>query len=118
MWTAFVYGVDATKLRAAVHPPLREMGALRELPVEPGSAEGLRRAPAERRPRLERWIGLRDPERLEQEARDAQEEEDAEEGPSPDHVPAAILLPVRPPVVEPERLADALDGEDEEARQE
>src|SRR5439155_9579811 len=49
---------------------------------------------------------------------DAQEEQDREEEPVADHVAGAVLLLVGAPVVEPERLADPLDDEDEQAGEE
>src|SRR5207302_7665156 len=87
----------------AVCPPGGEMRARGLLRGHPEGAETVADRPADRRPGFERRIRLRDAERLEQEAREREEEEDAEEDPVADHVPAAVLFPVGPPVVEPAR---------------
>ena len=91
-------------------PPLDEVRVGGRAAGQTKPAEGVADGPAERRPDFERGIRLGNPERLEQEARQGEEEEDAEEGPVADHVQTAAVLvlgPVGAPVAQPERPLDA-----------
>ena len=92
-----------------MHPPLREMRALRRVAGQPQVPEALAGGPAQRRPDLEVRVELGDPEGFEEEAGESEEEENPEEEPVADHVGLAVVLPLRtvgPPVVESERPQD------------
>src|SRR5439155_4890039 len=109
-------GSEEAERRDAVHPPLDEVrvGSRGAGDTEP--TERLSDGPTERRPDFERGVRLGNTERLEQESRQGEKEEDAEERPVADHVQAASILvlgPVRAPVAQPERPLDpALVGHD------
>ena len=89
----------------AVDPPLDEPRVVGSLAREPDGAEGVADEPADRRPDLDGRAIHGDAERLEQEAGQGQEEDDAEEGPVPDYVAAPVVLAlgtIDAPVAEPE----------------
>src|SRR6266566_1768531 len=92
---------DERERHDTVRPPGREVRTRSLLRGHPERAEAVADRPADRRPRFERRIRLRDAERFEEEAGQREEEENREEDPVADHVPAAVLVAVGPPVVEP-----------------
>ena len=102
---------DEGERHDAVHPPLDEVRGLRRV-ARRGRGRG---SPARRASRSgdqasKLGVELGDPERLEQEAGQREEEEEAEEGPVADPVRAPVVLAlgaIGPPVVEPERPQDA-----------
>src|SRR5439155_10019514 len=100
----------------AVHPPLDEVCVGGRVSGDTEPAEGFCDGPTERRPNLERRVRLGNTERLEQESRQGEEEQDAKEGPVTDHVQTTAVLafgPIRAPVTQPKRsLNSALVGHD------
>src|SRR5205823_14552801 len=109
-------GGDEAERGDAVHPPLDEVRVSGRASGETEPAEGLSNRPTERRPDLERRVRLGNTERLQQESRQGEEEEDAKESPVTDHVetpPVLTFGPVRAPVTQPKRpLNSALVGHD------
>src|SRR5205085_1541367 len=79
---------DEAERDDAVHPPLDEVRGRRRFSADTDASQRMPRSPAERRPDLERRIALGDPERLQQESRQSEEEQDPEERPVADHGPA------------------------------
>ena len=112
-------GRDERERHDPVQPPVDSVRRLCGVPVEADVDEALADDPPDRRPGLERRIGLGDPERLEQEAGQREEEQQAEEEPVAADVSRAIVLvrlPVGSPVAQPERLDDAaLHGQHDQA---
>src|SRR6266849_3490348 len=109
-------GGDEAEGCDAVHPPLHEVRVGGRVAGHTEPTESLSDGPTERRPDFERGVRFRNTERLEQESRQGEEEEDAEERPVADHVQTTAVLvfgPVRAPVAQPERFLDpALVGHD------
>jgi hypothetical protein len=109
---------DEAERHDAVHPPLDVARVVRRGPLEAEPDEPLAGEPAEGRPLLEAGVLRRDPEGLQEEAREREEEENSEERPVSDHVRLSVVLAlgaVRPPVVEAKRLEDPpLDRHDPE----
>ena len=95
MCTAFVNGIEATKASAAiaVDPPLREVRALRRVAVSPRLRKPCPTAQPSGDQTSNVRVALGDPERLEQEARQSEEEQDPEEDPVADHVGLAVVSP-------------------------
>ena len=113
MCTAFVNGIAATKVRAAMPctHQVRKCASAAVCPSTPIALQPLAGEPADRRPLLERRIGLGDPQRLEQKAGHPEEQERADERPVSHLVaPARVAArdTVHAAVVEPCRSAAAL----------
>ena len=109
---------DERQRRDAVHPPVTEVSRRGGLAVDPDCDQPLPDDPPDRRPLLERRIGLGDPQRLEEEPCHSQEQQGADEDPVADLVvPARIAArdAVDTGVVETLRLAGALHTQDHEA---
>src|SRR5205085_5484409 len=98
----------------AVGPPGGEVRARCLLRRHPEPTQAAARRPTDRGPVLERWIRLRDPERLEQEAAEREKEEGAEEHPVADDVDGAVLVAVGAAVVEPARMPESLHSHERE----
>src|SRR6202040_4033244 len=100
----------------AVHPPRDEVRVGGGVAGHTEPTEGPADGPTDRRTGFERGVRLGNTERLEQESRQGEKEEDAEEGPVTDHVQTTAVFafgPVRTPVTEPKRpLNSALVGHD------
>src|SRR6266849_4501783 len=111
-------GGDEAEGCDAVHPPLHEVRVGGRVAGHTEPTESLSDGPTERRPDFERRVRFRNTERLEQESRQGEKEEDAQERPVADHVQTTAVLafgPVRAPVTEPKRpLNSALVGHDHE----